>query len=197
MAKFTIPDVIPASLGGGRRVEDVMTEWIDTSARTVARVGSKYGIMGFHKVQQLRGKEKEIVEEEGAAAVREGMRGMPNLGIRSKIAESVSGVSVRTVMDAVAAVVTDEFLEFSAQRGNDLRQSGTIIGGSGSGSVFPGLKGGCKWWLEAFQARGTYGDSIVPQVMLESTHQAALKTISIEDLQKFSFKDGDKAKSEL
>lgn len=81
-------------------MEDVMTEWIDTSARTVARVGSKYGIMGFHKVQQLRGKEKEIVEEEGAAAVREGMRGMPNLGIRSKIAESVSGVSVRTVMDA-------------------------------------------------------------------------------------------------
>lgn len=35
---------------------------------------------------------------------------------------------------AVAAEVTDEFLEFSARQGNDLRG-------------IPGMKGGCKWCL--------------------------------------------------
>jgi hypothetical protein len=51
----------------------------------------------------------------------------------------------------VAAIVSDEFLEFSAQRGNDLRESGTMLGGSaGQVTVFPGLKGGCKWYTEPF-----------------------------------------------
>lgn len=35
---------------------------------------------------------------------------------------------------AVAAEVTDEFLDFSAKQGNDLRP-------------IPGMKGGCKWCL--------------------------------------------------
>merc|ERR1712093_287609 len=55
-----IPSFVPQSLGGGQKVQDVATEWIDGLARTVARVGTRYGIMGFHKVQQLRGKEKEL-----------------------------------------------------------------------------------------------------------------------------------------
>ena len=56
---------------------------------------------------------------------------------------------------AIAAEVSDEFLKFSAERGNDLRQIG--------------LKGGCKWclcvsrWKEAFDARGKEGDKIVPK----------------------------------
>ena len=56
---------------------------------------------------------------------------------------------------SVAAEVTDEFLKFSAEQGNDLR---TI-----------GLKGGCKWclcvtrWKEAFDARGKQGDKVVPK----------------------------------
>lgn len=56
---------------------------------------------------------------------------------------------------SVAAEVSDEFLKFSAERGNDLRQIG--------------LKGGCKWclcvsrWKEAFDARGKEGDKIVPK----------------------------------
>lgn len=56
---------------------------------------------------------------------------------------------------SVAAEVSDEFLKFSADRGNDLRQIG--------------LKGGCKWclcvsrWKEAFDARGKEGDKIVPK----------------------------------
>ena len=35
---------------------------------------------------------------------------------------------------AIAAEVTDEFLDFSAKQGNDLRP-------------IPGMKGGCKWCL--------------------------------------------------
>ena len=45
----------------------------------------------------------------------------------------------------VAAEVTEEFLDFSAKQGNDLKQSGMVIGGPGAG-MFPGLKGGCKWY---------------------------------------------------
>ena len=117
VGKTVIPDSVPSL--GGRKVEDVLTEWIDGIARTVARVGSKYGeakpihpskrisihadgvlkgIMGFHKVQQLRGKEKAIVEEEGANALRQGMKGI-NTSIRGSISETVSGVSIRNVMD--------------------------------------------------------------------------------------------------
>ena len=54
--------------------------------------------MGFHKVQQLRGKEKAIVEEEGSNALRQGLHGI-HAGVRGKISETVSGVSIRNVMD--------------------------------------------------------------------------------------------------
>ncbi|KAL0264325.1 hypothetical protein SLS55_000273 [Diplodia seriata] len=56
---------------------------------------------------------------------------------------------------SVAAEVTDEFLEFSASRGNDLR---TV-----------GLAGGCKWclcasrWKEALDARKNDQDPVVPK----------------------------------
>ncbi|KAG8630471.1 hypothetical protein KVT40_002090 [Elsinoe batatas] len=81
---------------------------------------------------------------------------------------------------AVAAEVTDEFLDFSASRGNDLR---TV-----------GLKGGCKWclcasrWLEAFEAKGSdsRGEKIVPKVYLEATNESALKKIDLEVLRKYA-----------
>lgn len=56
---------------------------------------------------------------------------------------------------AVAAVVTNEFLDFSASKGNDLRQAG--------------LTEGCKWclcasrWKEAFMARKGDDDRVVPK----------------------------------
>jgi len=52
-------------------------------------------------------------------------------------------------------VVTDEFLDFSASRGNDLRKIG--------------LTGGCKWclctsrWKEAVDARKGDDDPVVPK----------------------------------
>lgn len=100
VGQTAIPGFLPSI--GGRKVEDVATEWIDEVAKTVARVGSKYGIMGFHKVQELRGKEKKLVEEEGQRAVRKGLLGDATGGIRNKVSETVSGVSVRNVMDGGA-----------------------------------------------------------------------------------------------
>ena len=77
---------------------------------------------------------------------------------------------------AVAAEVTEEFLDFTASHGNDLR--------------IAGLKGGCKWclcagrWLEAFQARKSDDDKVVPKVFLDATNQAALRQVEFEDLKK-------------
>ncbi|GAB1738915.1 hypothetical protein NU219Hw_g3691t1 [Hortaea werneckii] len=87
---------------------------------------------------------------------------------------------------SIAAEVTDEFLDFSARQGNDLR-------------AIPGMRGGCKWclcasrWLEAFQARGTEaaGEKIVPRVWLGATNEKALGKVRLEDLRGFAV-DGDK-----
>jgi uncharacterized protein (DUF2237 family) len=55
----------------------------------------------------------------------------------------------------ITAIVTDEFLDFSATRGNDLRSVG--------------LTGGCKWclcvgrWKEAFLAGKGLDDKVVPK----------------------------------
>ena len=81
---------------------------------------------------------------------------------------------------AVAAVVTKEFLEYSASKGNDLR---TI-----------GLTDGCKWclcttrWKEAFDGfkKGEIGERAVPKVYLHATDQSALDKVPMEDLKKFA-----------
>ena len=80
---------------------------------------------------------------------------------------------------SVAAEVTEEFLDFTARQGNDLRGIG-------------GMKGGCKWclcasrWLEAFEARGREGDKVVPKVFLNATNEKALQKVELEDLKKFA-----------
>jgi uncharacterized protein len=81
---------------------------------------------------------------------------------------------------AIAGVVTKEFLDYSAAKGNDLR---TI-----------GLTDGCKWclcttrWKEAFEGykKGEIGEKGVPKVFLHATDQSALDKIPIEDLKKFA-----------
>lgn len=73
--------------------------------------------------------------------------------------------------------MTEEFLDFTASRGNDLRMAG--------------LKGGCKWclcasrWREAFDARKSDEDKIVPKVYLGATHEKALNSVTLEELRKF------------
>jgi hypothetical protein len=78
----------------------------------------------------------------------------------------------------LCAVITQEFLDFTKSRGNDL--STPIPQWS-----FPGLKPGSKWclcisrWLEAERV------GKAPFVILEATHQKALEYTTLELLQKY------------
>ncbi|KXJ90206.1 hypothetical protein Micbo1qcDRAFT_205824 [Microdochium bolleyi] len=86
---------------------------------------------------------------------------------------------------AVAGIVTDEFLDFSASRGNDLR---TV-----------GLSGGCRWclctsrWLEAYQAfrAGRISEMGVPRVDLHATEDSALAKVDLEVFKRFEVKHED------
>lgn len=75
----------------------------------------------------------------------------------------------------VCAVMTEEFLEFTKARGNDLSTPRPEFG-------FPGLAPGDRWclcaarWQEAFQA------GAAPQVALLSTHERALEVCALSDL---------------
>lgn len=80
----------------------------------------------------------------------------------------------------VCVVMTDEFLEFSKLRGNDLSTPRPEYG-------FAGLKAGDRWclcagrWLEAYQA------GKAPKVRLVSTHRAALEICPFEALREYAF----------
>ena len=75
----------------------------------------------------------------------------------------------------VCVVLTDEFLEFSKARGNDLSTPVPAFG-------FPGLKAGDSWclcaarWHEAFEA------GCAPRVRLRATHRAALEHCALDNL---------------
>ena len=77
----------------------------------------------------------------------------------------------------VCAVVTAEFLRFSAERGNDLSTPRPDYG-------FAGLQPGDRWclcaprWQEALEA------GCAPMVMLEATHIGALAHCSLADLER-------------
>jgi uncharacterized protein (DUF2237 family) len=86
-------------------------------------------------------------------------------------------------------VVSDEFLKFSAARGNDLR-------------VIPGMKDGCKWclctsrWKEALDAwkNGQISEAGVPKVYLHATENTVLNKVTIDDLRKFAADAEEEAK---
>lgn len=78
-------------------------------------------------------------------------------------------------MHTVCAVMTEEFLAFSKERGNDLSTPRPQWN-------FPGLKDGDRWclcagrWFEAWQA------GRAPLVDLEATHEETLKVVPIDIL---------------
>lgn len=77
----------------------------------------------------------------------------------------------------VCAVMTDEFLAYSKQQGNDLITPHPEW-------HFPGLKAGDQWclcatrWVEAFEA------GCAPKLALEATHEYMLEFATLADLQK-------------
>ena len=75
----------------------------------------------------------------------------------------------------ICVQITDEFLAFSKNAGNDLSTPRPEFG-------FPGLKEGDRWcvcaprWAEALEA------GAAPRVFMRSTHEAALEYVTFSDL---------------
>lgn len=74
----------------------------------------------------------------------------------------------------VCAQVTQQFLTFTAARGNDL---------SSPRGRFPGLKPGDRWCLCAVRWAEAYKAGKAPPVDLEATHQRTLRYVSYQALQ--------------
>lgn len=78
----------------------------------------------------------------------------------------------------VCAIMTEEFLEYTKSKGNDLTRAIPAY-------QFPGLKAGDKWclcilrWLEAEKA------GVAPKIVLASTDDKALDYTSLEMLKKY------------
>jgi uncharacterized protein (DUF2237 family) len=73
----------------------------------------------------------------------------------------------------VCVQVTQEFLEFSRFRGNDLSTPRPEFG-------FPGLKPGDKWCLCAARWKEAHDAGMAPRVYLRATHQRALEIVPLE-----------------
>ena len=85
----------------------------------------------------------------------------------------------------VCAQVTDEFLDFSRTRGNDLTTPIPEFG-------FPGLVAGDRWclcverWKEAWEA------GVAPRVVLSATHISTLEFVDLDVLREFAV-DADRS----
>ena len=91
-------------------------------------------------------------------------------------------ISQDTGTHTVCAVITDEFLKFSASQGNDLITPVHFY-------QFPGLKEGDRWcvcvtrWIEAEKA------GKAPKIILEATHEKTLEYTSLDLLVQYAHKD--------
>ena len=80
----------------------------------------------------------------------------------------------------VCAIMTDDFLKFSASQGNDLITPIPYY-------QFPGLKNGDRWclcvtrWIQAEKA------GKAPKLILEATHEKTLEYAELELLVKYAF----------
>ncbi len=79
-------------------------------------------------------------------------------------------------LHVVCSRMTEEFLAFSKQRGNDLSTPNEAY-------QFPGLLPGDQWCLCAARWKEAYDANMAPGVILEATHISALEFASIEQLQ--------------
>lgn len=75
----------------------------------------------------------------------------------------------------ICAQVTEAFLEFTKGKGNDLSNPAPQLG-------FPGLKPGDRWCLCALRWKEALDAGLAPPVILEATHESALRYVSMEAL---------------
>ncbi len=88
----------------------------------------------------------------------------------------------------LCAVMTEDFLEYSAEYGNDLTTPRPEL-------QFPGLVPGDRWcvclprWVEALDGvrRRHIPETTVPPVVLEATNEAVLDTVDLELLQRHAY----------
>ena len=79
----------------------------------------------------------------------------------------------------VCVEVTQDFLEYSRFRGNDLSTPMPDFG-------FPGLQPGDRWCLCAARWLEAYEQGMAPKVHLTRTHKRALETIELEKLKEYA-----------
>ncbi len=79
----------------------------------------------------------------------------------------------------VCVRMTQEFLEYSRSRGNDLSTPMPAYG-------FPGLKPGDCWCLCAERWKEALADGVAPQVKLAGTHAKVLEFVPLEALKAYA-----------
>lgn len=82
----------------------------------------------------------------------------------------------------VCAQMTQEFLEFSRNHGNDLI---TLM----PEYLFPGLKPGDFWCLCALRWLEAHKEGVAPMIKLEATNEKTLKIIPMETLIPYAIKE--------
>ena len=78
----------------------------------------------------------------------------------------------------ICAVVTDEFLEFTKSKGNDLSTPRPEY-------QFPGLTAGDGWCLCAMRWKEAHDAGAAPPLKPESTHEKALEFVDKSSLEKY------------
>ncbi len=78
-------------------------------------------------------------------------------------------------LHTVCAEMTEEFLRFSYERGNDLVTPRPDM-------QFPGLQPGDKWCLCVTRWQEALESGVAPPVVLEATHSSSVEFVSTEDL---------------
>ena len=73
----------------------------------------------------------------------------------------------------VCAEVTDDFLQFSRERGNDLVTPQPAFD-------FPGLKPGDRWCLCALRWREALDAGVAPPVFLQASHERVLELVDLD-----------------
>ena len=79
----------------------------------------------------------------------------------------------------VCSLITDEFLDFSKSRGNDLSTPRPEFN-------FPGLKAGDSWCVCAERWKEAYEHGRAPKIYLKKTNKKTTSIIDIEILKEFA-----------
>ena len=82
-------------------------------------------------------------------------------------------------MHTICSQMTDEFLIFSKEKGNDLSTPIPEF-------KFPGLKGGDYWCLCLSRWIQAYNANCAPKVKLSATHASVLEFVELSELMKYS-----------